>query len=168
MGLGLTMTDNEIIKELQEEIHLIEYVNGDYSTHASLEMLKGCLDLINRQKVEIKKLREENDSLKNGYFQKHYEEYEQQELCSLRQAWRQSQMDYISLDAEWEGKYKTAKSEAIREFAKKFKSTLENLEANSPNKTYQIAMQDMLDYYVPKIIDDLVKEMTEGENGRLF
>jgi len=31
------MTDNEIIKDLQEEIHLIEYVNGDYSEHASLE-----------------------------------------------------------------------------------------------------------------------------------
>ena len=59
----------------------------------------------------------------------------------------------------------TAKAKAIREFAEKFKSTLENLEANSPNKTYQTAMQDMLDYYVPKIIDNLVKEMTEGGNG---
>ena len=56
----------------------------------------------------------------------------------------------------------TAKTKAIKEFAEKFKSTLENLEANSPNKTYQTAMQDMLDYYVPTIIDDLVKEMTEG------
>lgn len=57
----------------------------------------------------------------------------------------------------------TAKAEAIREFAEKFKSTLENLEAKSPNKTYQTAMQDMLAYYVPTIIDNLVKEMAEGE-----
>ena len=56
---------------------------------------------------------------------------------------------------------KPQKTEAIREFAEKFKSTLKNLEANSPNKAYQKGMQDMLDYYVPKIIDDLLKEMTE-------
>ena len=164
------MTDNEIIKALElcanRTIHSCKSCPCNSSGCACNEKLNGgALDLINRQKVEIKKLREENDSLKNGYFQKHYEEYEQQELCSLRQAWRQSQMDYISLDAEWEEKYKTAKSEAIREFAKKFKSTLENLEANSPNKTYQTAMQDMLDYYVPKIIDDLVKGMTEDKNN---
>ena len=57
----------------------------------------------------------------------------------------------------------TSRTEAIREFAEKFKSTLENLEAKSPNKTYQTAMQDMLAYYVPTIIDNLVKEMAEGE-----
>ena len=56
---------------------------------------------------------------------------------------------------------KRCSAEAIREFAEKFKSTLENLEAKSPNKTYQTAMQDMLAYYVPTIIDNLVKEMTE-------
>ena len=53
------MTDNEIIKDLQEEIHLIEYVNSDYSEHASLEMLKGCLNLINRQNAEIDRLKNE-------------------------------------------------------------------------------------------------------------
>ena len=101
------MTDNEIIKDLQEEIHLIEYVNGDYSAHASLEMLKGCLDLINRLQTEIE----------------------------------------------------TTKVKAIREFSEKFKDKLKNLEAKSYNKAYQTGMQDMLDYYVPKIIDDLLKEM---------
>ena len=50
------MTDNEIIKDLQEEIHLIQYVDGSYSEHASLEMLKGCLNLINRQKERIEEL----------------------------------------------------------------------------------------------------------------
>lgn len=62
----------------------------------------------------------------------------------------------------------TSRTEAIREFAEKFKSTLENLDANSPNKTYQIAMQNMLDYYVPKIIDDIVKEMTEDKMSGYF
>ena len=100
-------------------------------------------------------MREENDSLKNGYFQKHYEEYEQQELCSLRQAWRQSQMDYISLDAEWEGKYKTAKSEAIKEFAELLKK-----------KTYPFPCAIGVENAVTvRVINDLVKEMTEDKNN---
>ena len=51
------------------------------------------------------------------------------------------------------------KSEAMREFTEKLKESLSKLEANSPNKTYKKAMQDMLDYYFPKIIDDVAKEM---------
>ena len=51
------------------------------------------------------------------------------------------------------------KSEAVREFAEKLKESLSKLEANSPNKTHKTAMQDMLDYYFPKIIDDVAKEM---------
>lgn len=55
--------------------------------------------------------------------------------------------------------------EAIKEFAEKLKSYMSNLEANSPNKAYKTAMEDMLSYYVPKIIDDVVKEMTGDTNG---
>ncbi len=51
------------------------------------------------------------------------------------------------------------KSETVKEFAEKLKEYLSKLEANSPNKTYKTAMQDMLDYYFPKIIDDVAKEM---------
>ena len=68
----------------------------------------------------------------------------------------------LNLINRQKAEFEDAKTKAIREFADKFKSTLKNLEANSPNKTYQTAMQDMLDYYVPTIIDDLVKEMTEA------
>ena len=35
------------------------------------------------------------------------------------------------------------KSEAMREFTEKLKESLSKLEANSPNKTYKKAMQDM-------------------------
>ena len=56
----------------------------------------------------------------------------------------------------------TTRIKVIKEFAEKLKSYMSNLEANSPNKAYKTAMEDMLSYYVPKIIDDVVKEMTEG------
>lgn len=59
----------------------------------------------------------------------------------------------------------TTRTKVIKEFVEKLKSYMSNLEANSPNKAYKTAMEDMLSYYVPKIIDDVVKEITEGENG---
>ena len=61
------MTDDNIIKELYEEIHLIEYVDGSYSEHTNLEMLKGCLDLINRQKAEIARLTNEIHEKRGKY-----------------------------------------------------------------------------------------------------
>lgn len=51
---------------------------------------------------------------------------------------------------------------AIKDFAERLKAKCENLEATSPNETYRQGMQDMLDYYVPKIIDKLVKELVES------
>lgn len=63
------------------------------------------------------------------------------------------EFDNIEIDIE------TVKSATVKEFAEKLKDSLSKLEANSPNKTYKKAMQDMLDYYFPKIIDDVVKEM---------
>lgn len=55
--------------------------------------------------------------------------------------------------------YSDGYKDAIKEFAESLKESLSKLEANSPNKTYKTAMQDMLDYYFPKIIDDVAKEM---------
>ncbi|MGN0598670.1 MAG: hypothetical protein ACI4JK_02145 [Oscillospiraceae bacterium] len=57
-----------------------------------------------------------------------------------------------------------SRAEAVREFAERLKNTMSNMEANSQNNAYKTAMEDMLSYYVPKIIDKLVKEM-ECENG---
>lgn len=60
-----------------------------------------------------------------------------------------------------------AKAEAIREFAEKLKTKLSNLEANSPDSAYKTAMEDMKDYFVPKVIDNLAKEMVGGDNDKL-
>jgi hypothetical protein len=57
---------------------------------------------------------------------------------------------------------KEIRNEAIKEFAERLKNTIFKLEGNSLNKVYETAMNDMLFYYMPKIIDDVVEEMTEG------
>lgn len=131
------MNDNEIIKDLEEEIHLVEYVDADYSAHASLEMLKGCLDLINRQKAEIERLKAENE----GY--KHLD-------TILHTA-----IDKLAANI---------KSEAVREFAEKLKSLVNQ-------KNYLLAdIHNSKDFGMftlgfEQVIDEIVKEMTEGENG---
>lgn len=120
------------------------------------EMFNASLDLIKRQKAEIEELRKENFELKDGYFQKRYEEAEHEELLGLRKAWRKSSMDYIDLNAEWEGKYKIAKSEAIKEFAERLKKNVRRFteydEGGWGCTVYVVKIED---------IDNLVKEMTE-------
>lgn len=52
------LTDNEIIKALESEIHLAEYVDSDYCSNVNLEIIKSALDLITRQQAEIERLKE--------------------------------------------------------------------------------------------------------------
>lgn len=80
------------------------------------------------------------------------------ELLAVKEAWRKSGMDYIDLNAEWEGKYKTAKAEAIKEFAKRAKDKLDDPRTFGSG----IVVDVIMDY-----IDSLVKEMTEGEDGNV-
>ena len=62
---------------------------------------KDVLNLIERQKEEIDKLYKENFELKDGYFQKRYEETEHQEWMGLREALRRvdKERDYFQLKA---------------------------------------------------------------------
>lgn len=53
------MTDNDIIKALEQEIRLTEYVDSDYAD-VKLEIIKSSLDLINRQRAEIERLKKYN------------------------------------------------------------------------------------------------------------
>ena len=52
------MTDNEIVKALESEIHLAEYVDSDYCSNVKLEIIKSALDLINRLQAQNKDLAE--------------------------------------------------------------------------------------------------------------
>lgn len=120
---------------------------------------------IDSQKAEIEKLQKENCELKDGYFQKRYEETEHQELMGLRMAWRKSTDQNMDLQLEIEGLQKDlgiwkdiatretsyvsiAKAEAIKEFAEKLKA-----EITTGDGVLRVSTID--------IIDDLVKEMTE-------
>ena len=51
------MTDNEIIKALENEICSTEYVDSDYCDGVDLTLIKSAVDLINHQKTEIERLK---------------------------------------------------------------------------------------------------------------
>ena len=70
------MTDDEIIKVLEDEIHLAEYVDSDYCSNVNLEIIKSALDLITRQKAEIERLGKEVN-LVSIQFQDLQERYEE-------------------------------------------------------------------------------------------
>lgn len=53
-------TDEEIVKALEEEIHLAEYVDSDYCCNIEVSLLKSTLDYINRQKAEIDRWKEKS------------------------------------------------------------------------------------------------------------
>lgn len=53
MNARQKLTDKEIIKTLEDEIHLAEYVDSDYCSNVKLEIIKSALGLISRQQCEI-------------------------------------------------------------------------------------------------------------------
>lgn len=53
------MTDNEIIKALENEIRSAEYVDSEYCDGVDLTLIKSAIDLINRQQEKIEKLNKE-------------------------------------------------------------------------------------------------------------
>ena len=57
------MTDNEIIKALEKEIHIANDIGGVYSMMIQIEPIKDALDLINRQKAEIERLKDDKNRL---------------------------------------------------------------------------------------------------------
>lgn len=79
------------------------------------------------------------------------------ESCSngiAEEALRVIKMQKVEIEA-----LQSEKTEAVKEFAERLKIEINKLEAKSPSKTYQKAMEDMLTYYFPKIIDDCLEKM---------
>ena len=54
------MPPEKVIGELENEIHLVEYVDGLYAENISLELLKSVRDLIDHQQAEIVRLKSMN------------------------------------------------------------------------------------------------------------
>ena len=117
------MTDNKIIEYLKEEIHLAAYIDSSLVDNVSVELIKNTLDLINRQKAEIERL-------------KRYDE-------------KRDIVLHARLIAN-------AKTEAIREFAENVKTAI--------NERFSDEIQDSNShlYLMNTLLDNLVKEMTEG------
>lgn len=187
------MNDNDIIKALEycEKRYPCTnfcpmFYNGTATKSDCRRMLhENALDLINRQKTEIEKLRKENTELKDGYFQKRNEEIEHQELMCLRKAWRKStdqnmdlQLENERLQAENEEQDQAIinalhrmgqiRAEAIKEFAERLKENISNMEYTADVKRKTVPIETMFTQVnwvfheiVPETIDKLVKEMTE-------
>ena len=70
------MTDNEIIKALEDEVKSAEYVDSYYCNGVDLTLIKSAIDLINRQQAEIEELKIENKSLRSASncYKLHYDE----------------------------------------------------------------------------------------------
>lgn len=50
------MTDNEIIKALENEVRLTEYIDSNYCDDIDLSLIKYAIKLINRQQAELERL----------------------------------------------------------------------------------------------------------------
>lgn len=137
-------TDEQIIKAL-------EYCSTDvrentcpkcafYKKHrCSTLMLNAVSDIINRQKAEIKRLGTELDLSKSFH----------KEAVAERNF-------YYHQMIRFENMFKTAKSEAIKEFAERLKRTSVGLEIGDDKKFKMTIVSTVA-------IDNLVKEMTEEE-----
>ena len=127
------MTDNEIIAVLNGSILNAKSVDCKVW---SLEVynLENALDLINRQKAEIERLEKEIKDKERVY---------NDEFC-LRKEW-QTKCRELLKDKQ------TTKFEAIKEFAERVKEKLQ----------WDVEFDNKLVF--ESDIDNLVKEMTEGE-----
>ena len=132
------MTDNEIIKALEccktASCSICPcFKNNLGIVLCQSDLTHSALDLINRYQTEIERLTEKNNAL-NGNTEKYIAE------CEKRS--REIAEDYR----------KEIKSEAIKEFAKRYKNEINN-------RYEDIAYKDLFF----KAIDDIVKELTESE-----
>ena len=130
------MTDNEIIKALEccadEYIHSCDYCpfekecNGD-----NLNLVKYALDLINRQKAQIKDLKKDINHYKINL---PYLEHQSEDFCGVPCSFMENLVE-------------KAKAKAIKEFAKRLKSDM--------SYSYLLGREFCTDV----TIDNLVKEM---------
>lgn len=137
------MTDNKIIKALENEIHLVEYVDGFSANNVSLKLLQNSLELIYRQKAEIERLEKT--------------EIEIDDFCRRLCRMRMLNGNAIASYEDLQNYIQEEKSKAITEFAERLKQTITNeinTYYNSNGGGYYLAEDTIED------IDNLVKEMT--------
>ena len=132
------MTYNEIIKALKSEIHLTEYVDGFYADNVSLELLKNTINLMNRQKAEIERLKRENEILSTNAD------------TAFQDGLNEAQDLYVTLVEN------EIKTDAIKEFAERLKENITSCHTVSDGEYVGYDWTDII-----HCIDNLIKEMEE-------
>lgn len=151
------LTDNEIVKALECAIR------NDCDCNCVFLLpnkVQDVLNLINRLQAEKWKLQKEISDLKNGYFQKRYEENEHLELMGLRKGYSDAakMRDYFQLKAmNLEEDIKTTKAEAYKECIEKVKR---EINSQSHSRSLEASRERFRIY---KILDNLLKEL-EGDS----
>lgn len=132
------MTDNEIIKALEEYVKENEFEYFHSNTMGEYPLIRKALDLINRLQDEIEKLEKETQNKERAY---------NDEFC-LRKEW-QTKCQELLKDKQ------TIKSEAYKEFAERLKE-----------KSFETIRNYGLTKDVVEVcdIDDLLKELERKEN----
>lgn len=102
------LTDKEIVKAWNEEIHLANYVNENYRNCVAVSLIENTLDLINRLQAENSKSISNLTSLQNDLTDLQAENERLQKAIQVQE---------IMLDNQ-EYTTKKAKAEAYKEFAK--------------------------------------------------
>lgn len=132
------MTDNEIIKALEDKTHKAEYswVDGSYCD-VEVSLLKNALDLINRQQEEIADERAKIEICAETISR---QDAEIKRLTTLAKLGNMRADDYRAM----RDKCKTARTEAIKEFAERLKK---------PNRWRE---EDI--YYIDTLVEEMVGE----------
>lgn len=129
-------TDEEVIEFLRKQNWISGiYLNEDECFKITNDMVA---DLINRQKAEVERLSKVRCHFPNDNYCKVVEVNEENEILK-------EENKRLIFDLE------IIKAEAIKEFAERLKEELRLSTGNNGG-------------FVPSMIDNLVKEMTEGEN----
>ena len=150
------MTDNEIIKALENEVKSAEYADSYYCNGVDLTLIKSAIDLINRQQEENQNLKGHLEQLKSRYDNAKVEIYRlknENEILSKNAdtAFQDGLNEAQDLYAE---QVKAEiKSEAIKEFADRLKQKSEYYE-NGQGWEGRICYEDDIDKLLKEMVGD--------------
>ena len=162
------MTDTEIMKALEHEIHLANDIGDVHSMMIRIGLIKDALDLLKRKDAEIERLKfiaaRDESRHQTSESDRRYAcgvlwdslEKETEENRRLQAEIERLNLDKCRILHECSNRIIDAVSEAIKEFAERVKTKV-NLDLCEA-----IDCSDYL-YDLPKLIDNLVKEMVGDE-----
>lgn len=150
------MTDNEIVKALENEVKSTEYVDSDYCDGVDLTLIKSTIDLINCQQEENQNLKGHLEQLKSRY------DNAKVEIERLK---NENDILIVNADTAFQDGLNEAqdlyaeqvkaeiKAEAIKEFAYRLKQKSEYYE-NGQGWEGRICYEDDIDKLLKEMVGD--------------